>query len=49
LGITGGAIAFAASLVLWNVILVVMARRLIGVNVTAFRSLSMHNRSARHT
>jgi O-antigen/teichoic acid export membrane protein len=48
LGVTGGAIAFAASLVLWNVILVAMARRLIGVNVTAFRFLSMHNRRARH-
>jgi O-antigen/teichoic acid export membrane protein len=41
LGITGGAIAFASSLVLWNTILVIMARRLVGVNVTAFRRLSM--------
>jgi O-antigen/teichoic acid export membrane protein len=48
LGVTGGAIAFAASLALWNVILVVMARRLVGVNVTAFRFMSMHNRRVRH-
>ncbi len=41
LGVTGGAIAFAASLVLWNTILVVLARRLIGVNVTAFRRLAV--------
>jgi O-antigen/teichoic acid export membrane protein len=39
LGVTGGAIAFAASLVLWNVVLLVLARRLVGVNVTAFRGL----------
>jgi len=36
LGVTGGAIAFASSLVLWNTVLVVVARRRIGVNVTAF-------------
>jgi O-antigen/teichoic acid export membrane protein len=36
LGVTGGAIAFAASLVFWNGILVVIARRRVGVNVTAF-------------
>jgi O-antigen/teichoic acid export membrane protein len=37
LGVTGGAIAFAGSLVVWNGILVVLARRRVGVNVTAFR------------
>jgi O-antigen/teichoic acid export membrane protein len=37
LGVTGGAIAFAGSLVLWNAILVVLARRRVGINVTAFR------------
>jgi len=41
LGVTGGAIAFAASLVLWNTTLVVLARRLVGINVTAFRRLSL--------
>jgi O-antigen/teichoic acid export membrane protein len=41
LGVTGGAIAFASSLVLWNTVLVVLARRLVGVNVTAFRRLSL--------
>jgi O-antigen/teichoic acid export membrane protein len=41
LGVTGGAIAFAAALVLWNTVLVVLARRLIGVNVTAFRRLAV--------
>ncbi|HEX5852148.1 MAG TPA: flippase [Solirubrobacteraceae bacterium] len=35
-GVTGGAIAFAGSLVLWNGILVVLARRRVGINVTAF-------------
>ena len=41
LGVTGGAIAFAASLILWNTILVVLARRLVGINVTAFRRLAL--------
>jgi O-antigen/teichoic acid export membrane protein len=41
LGVTGGAIAFASSLVLWNTILVILARRRIGVNVTAFPGLAV--------
>jgi O-antigen/teichoic acid export membrane protein len=41
LGVAGGAVAFAVSLVVWNVMLVVLARRRIGVNVTAFRVLAM--------
>lgn len=41
MGVTGGAIAFASSLVLWNAVLVVMARRIVGVNVTAFRRLAI--------
>lgn len=41
LGVTGGAIAFACSLVLWNSALVLLARRRVGVNVTAFRGLSL--------
>ncbi|HWX87070.1 MAG TPA: flippase [Solirubrobacteraceae bacterium] len=41
LGITGGAIAFASSLVLWNIVLVVLARRRLGVNVTAFPWLAV--------
>ena len=45
LGITGGAIGFASSLVLWNSVLVVLARRRVGVNVTAFRSLAVTRRS----
>jgi len=40
-GVTGGAIAFTSSLVLWNVVLVVLARRLVGVNVTAFRRFAL--------
>ena len=41
LGVTGAAIAFASSLVMWNVALVLIARRRLGVNVTAFRRLSV--------
>jgi O-antigen/teichoic acid export membrane protein len=41
LGMTGSAIAFASSLVFWNVALVILARRLIGVNATAFRRLAI--------
>jgi O-antigen/teichoic acid export membrane protein len=40
LGATGGAIAFATSLALWNLALVVIARRTVGVNVTAFPRFS---------
>lgn len=45
LGVTGGAIAFASSLALWNTTLVVVARRIVGVNVTAFRCLSLQTDS----
>jgi O-antigen/teichoic acid export membrane protein len=41
LGVTGSAIAFASSLVLWNLALVAIARRRLGVNVTAFHRLSI--------
>jgi O-antigen/teichoic acid export membrane protein len=41
LGVSGAAIAFTSSLVIWNVALVVIARRRLGVNVTAFRRLSV--------
>ncbi len=41
LGVTGGAVAFATSLVLWNTALVILARRRVGVNVTAFRRLAV--------
>jgi O-antigen/teichoic acid export membrane protein len=41
LGVTGGAIASGASLVLWNAVLVMLARRRVGVNVTAFRWLAI--------
>lgn len=40
-GVTGGAVAAAASLLLWNVIFFVLARRRVGVNVTAFRPLAV--------
>ncbi len=43
LGITGGAIAFASSLVLWNTALVVLARHHVDINVTAFRRLSLQS------
>ena len=49
LGVTGGGIAYASSLILWNAILVVAARRRVGVNVTAFRRLAIsvsHRRPA---
>lgn len=45
LGVTGGAIAFASSLVLWNAVLVVIARRRLGVNVTAFSRLAVSHRA----
>lgn len=41
LGVTGGAIASGSSLILWNVILALSARRKLGVNVTAFPWLAM--------
>jgi O-antigen/teichoic acid export membrane protein len=41
LGVTGGAIAFSVSLVLWNVALVVVARRRLGINVTVFHRLAL--------
>jgi O-antigen/teichoic acid export membrane protein len=41
LGVTGSAIAFASSLVAWNLALVVLGRRRAGVNVTAFRVLAL--------
>ena len=41
LGVTGSGIAFAVSLIAWNVLLVVTARRHLKVNVTAFRRLAM--------
>jgi O-antigen/teichoic acid export membrane protein len=40
-GVTGGAIAFAASLVLWNSILALLARQRVGINVTAVRRLAV--------
>ncbi len=47
LGVTGSAIAFATSLVLYNIALVLIARRRLGVNVTAFRRLSLSPAPAR--
>lgn len=41
IGVTGGAIAFTASLVLWNTLLVLFARRHVAVNVTALRALDI--------
>jgi O-antigen/teichoic acid export membrane protein len=41
LGITGSAIAFASSLIFWNLTMVVLGRTRVGVNVTAFRRLSV--------
>lgn len=45
LGVTGGAIAFATSLVFWNTALVLIARRCVGVNVTTLPSLRMCGRT----
>jgi O-antigen/teichoic acid export membrane protein len=47
LGVTGGAIAFASSLALWNTILVIIARRTVGINVTAFAIFSMQSKRSR--
>jgi O-antigen/teichoic acid export membrane protein len=44
LGVTGGAIAFATSLVLWNSALVIIARRRVAINVTAIPRLAMRTR-----
>jgi O-antigen/teichoic acid export membrane protein len=41
LGVTGGAIASGSSLILWNVILAVRARKQLGVNVTALPWLAV--------
>jgi O-antigen/teichoic acid export membrane protein len=41
LGITGSAMAFASSIVFWNITLTVLARRRVGVNVTAIGLLSL--------
>jgi O-antigen/teichoic acid export membrane protein len=41
LGVTGGAIAFSLSLVVWNTSFVLAARKHVGVNVTAFRALAI--------
>ena len=41
LGVTGGAIASGSSLILWNTVLLVLARTHVGVNVTAFRWLAI--------
>jgi O-antigen/teichoic acid export membrane protein len=43
LGVAGGAIAFACSLLCWNVALVALARRRLAINVTPFRRLSMQS------
>jgi O-antigen/teichoic acid export membrane protein len=40
IGITGSAVAFASSLIVWNVSMVILGRVRVGVNVTAFRRLS---------
>lgn len=39
LGVTGGAIASGSSLVLWNAIMLILARRHVGINATAFHRL----------
>jgi len=43
LGVTGGAIASASSLVVWNTVLLTLARRRVKVNVTAFRRLRVED------
>jgi O-antigen/teichoic acid export membrane protein len=44
LGVTGAAIGTSASLVVWNVTLLIMARRYVGINASAFRALNMRDR-----
>jgi O-antigen/teichoic acid export membrane protein len=39
-GVTGGAFAFASGLILWNGVLVLIARRRLGINVTALPFLA---------
>jgi O-antigen/teichoic acid export membrane protein len=46
LGVTGGAIASGSSLVLWNLMLAVRARRRLGVNVTALPWLAVRQAPA---
>lgn len=41
MGVTGAGIALGLSIVLWNVLLVLIARRDLGVNVTAFGALAL--------
>jgi O-antigen/teichoic acid export membrane protein len=41
LGVTGGAIASGGSLIVWNGVLMMLARTRVGVNVTAFRGLAV--------
>jgi O-antigen/teichoic acid export membrane protein len=48
LGVTGGAVAFAFSLVFWNVALVILARKLVGINATALRHLAMAKATQTH-
>jgi O-antigen/teichoic acid export membrane protein len=45
LGVAGGAIAFASSLIIWNTGFVMLARRLVGINVTSFRIFAMSGRA----
>ncbi len=46
LGVTGGAIAFAASLVVWNVAFTLTARLRVGINATALPVLAMARQGA---
>lgn len=46
LGVTGAAVGSAASVLVWNLYFVIVARTKLGINVTAFKTLSMATRSA---
>jgi O-antigen/teichoic acid export membrane protein len=48
LGVTGGAIAFAISLIVWNALFVLAARRHVGINATAFHWLTVKPPGANH-
>jgi O-antigen/teichoic acid export membrane protein len=47
LGVTGGAIAFAVSLVVWNSLFVLAARRQVGVNATVFHRFAVKPKGAK--
>jgi O-antigen/teichoic acid export membrane protein len=44
-GVTGGAVAGATSVIVWNVVLLVLARKRVGINASAFSRLRLATRA----